>query len=43
MFLGLREHEMRSNPWHHGGKKPFDPNIILYNIRRICHGVKKDP
>ncbi len=29
MFLGLREHEMRSNPCIIGGKIPFDPNIII--------------
>ena len=29
MFLGLREHEMRSNPCIIGVKIPFDPNIII--------------
>jgi len=29
MFLGLREHVVRSNPWYHGGKTPFDPNIMI--------------
>ena len=29
MFLGLREHEMRSNPYIIGVKIPFDPNILL--------------
>ena len=28
IFLGFREHEMRSNPYIIGGKIPFDPNII---------------
>ena len=32
MFLGLREHEMRSNPCIIGGKIPFDPNIIILRI-----------
>ena len=30
--LGLREHEMRSNPCIIGGKIPFDPNIIILRI-----------
>lgn len=27
MFLGAREHEVRSDPWYHRGKIVFDPDI----------------
>ena len=34
--LGVREHKVRSNPWYHVVKIPFDTLIILrYIIRTI--------
>jgi len=42
MFLGLREHEVRSNPWYHGGKTPFAPGIILiYLIIKLFFMIKQ--
>ena len=39
MFLGLREHEMRSNPCIIGVKIPFDPNIIMIPLEEFSQGV----
>lgn len=34
MLLGLREHEVRSNPWVSGVKIPFGPNNIILIIEK---------
>ena len=35
MFLGLREHEMRSNPCIIEVKIPFDPNIMKWAVAQF--------
>ena len=35
--VDFRERKARRNPWHHGVKRPFAPNIIIFIYRQIIN------